>query len=115
VTSSSSRSPALCVAITSFGVTKTDRRDASVWRVSIRPASVNEPARSIAAACSDPGRKGDRPGAALTSPPTEHLRNGGTLETAQEIAAHESSRTTKLYDRSQGEITLDEIERIPAV
>lgn len=46
---------------------------------------------------------------------TEYLRNGGTLETAQEIAAHESSRTTKLYDRSQGEITLDEIERIPAV
>ena len=46
---------------------------------------------------------------------TEYLRNGGSLETAQEIAAHESSRTTKLYDRSQGEITLDEIERIPAV
>ncbi len=46
---------------------------------------------------------------------TEYLRNGGTLETAQKIAAHESSRTTKLYDRSQGEITLDEIERIPAV
>ncbi len=46
---------------------------------------------------------------------TEYLRNGGTLETAQEIAAHESSRTTKLYDRSQGEITLDEIEKIPAV
>ena len=46
---------------------------------------------------------------------TEYLRNGGRLETAQEIAAHESSRTTKLYDRSQGEITLDEIERIPAV
>ncbi len=39
----------------------------------------------------------------------------GSLETAQEIAAHESSRTTKLYDRSQGEITLDEIERIPVV
>ena len=46
---------------------------------------------------------------------TEYLRAGGTLETAQEIAAHESSRTTKLYDRSQSEITLDEIERIPAV
>ena len=46
---------------------------------------------------------------------TEYLRNGGSLETAQEIAAHESSRTTTLYDRSQGEITLDEIERIPAV
>ena len=46
---------------------------------------------------------------------TEYLRAGGSLETAQEIAAHESTRTTKLYDRSQGEITLDEIERIPAV
>jgi site-specific recombinase XerD len=46
---------------------------------------------------------------------TEYLRNGGSIETAQEIAAHESSRTTKLYDRSQSEITLDEIERIPAV
>ena len=45
----------------------------------------------------------------------EYLRNGGSLETAQEIAAHESSKTTKLYDRSHGEIILDEIERIPAV
>ena len=45
----------------------------------------------------------------------ECLRDGGSLETAQEIVVHESSRTTKLYDRSQGEITLDEIERIPAV
>ena len=46
---------------------------------------------------------------------TEYLRNGGSLETAQGIAARESSRTTKLYHRSQGGITLDEIERIPAV
>ena len=45
----------------------------------------------------------------------EYLRDGGSLETAQEIVVHESSRTTKLYDRSQGEITLDERERIPAV
>ena len=45
---------------------------------------------------------------------TEYLRNGGNLETAPEIAAHESSRTTKLCDRGPGEITLDEIERIPA-
>jgi hypothetical protein len=35
--------------------------------------------------------------------------------TAAIFAALESSRTTKLYDCSQGEITLDEIERIPAV
>jgi hypothetical protein len=28
------------------------------------------------------------------------------------IAAHESPRTTKLYDRRNDEITLDEVERI---
>ena len=35
-----------------------------------------------------------------------------TLEKAQAIAAHESPRTTKLYDRTSDEITLDEVERI---
>ena len=39
-------------------------------------------------------------------------RNGGTLEHAQAIAAHESPRTTKFYDSAADEITLDEIERI---
>jgi hypothetical protein len=34
------------------------------------------------------------------------------LEVAQQIANHESPRTTKLYDRRQDEISLDEIERI---
>jgi len=34
------------------------------------------------------------------------------LEHAQQIAAHESPRTTKLYDRTNDQITLDEIERI---
>jgi len=34
------------------------------------------------------------------------------LNPAQQIAAHESSRTTKLYDRREDEITLDEVERI---
>jgi hypothetical protein len=29
-----------------------------------------------------------------------------------QIAAHESPRTTKLYDRTSDELTLDEIERI---
>jgi hypothetical protein len=36
----------------------------------------------------------------------------GTLENAQAMAAHESPRTTKLYDRTGDEITLDEVERI---
>ena len=43
---------------------------------------------------------------------TVYLENGGALEHAQQIAAHESPRTTKLYDRSSDQITLDEIERI---
>lgn len=43
---------------------------------------------------------------------TAYLENGGTIENAQAIAAHESPRTTKLYDRTGDEITLDEVERI---
>ena len=43
---------------------------------------------------------------------TAYLENGGTIENAQAIAAHESPRTTKLYDRTSDDITLDEIERI---
>lgn len=43
---------------------------------------------------------------------TAYLENGGTLEHAQAIAAHESPRTTKLYDRTADAVTLDEIERI---
>jgi len=43
---------------------------------------------------------------------TAYLENGGTIENAQAIAAHESPRTTKLYDRTSDEINLDEIERI---
>ena len=43
---------------------------------------------------------------------TAYLANGGTLEMAQAIAAHESPRTTKLYDRTGDEVTLDEIERV---
>jgi hypothetical protein len=40
------------------------------------------------------------------------LEAGGTLENAQAMAAHESPRTTKLYDRTDDAITLDEVERI---
>jgi integrase/recombinase XerD len=43
---------------------------------------------------------------------TAYLENGGTLENVQLMAAHESPRTTKLYDRTGDEITLDEVERI---
>ena len=43
---------------------------------------------------------------------TAYLENGGTIEHAQQIAAHESPKTTKLYDRTSDQITLDEIERI---
>jgi integrase len=43
---------------------------------------------------------------------TAYLANGGTLEHAQSMAAHESPRTTKLYDRTKERLTLDEVERI---
>jgi site-specific recombinase XerD len=42
---------------------------------------------------------------------TAYLDNGGSLENAQAMAAHESPRTTKLYDRTDDQITLDEVER----
>ena len=43
---------------------------------------------------------------------TAYLSNGGTLEHAQQIAGHASPKTTKLYDRTDDTITVDEIERI---
>jgi integrase/recombinase XerD len=43
---------------------------------------------------------------------TVYLLNGGLLEYAQQMAAHESARTTKLYDRRNGQVTLDQVERI---
>ena len=43
---------------------------------------------------------------------TQYLKNGGKLEIDQRMAAHESARTTGLYDRRDDEIHLDEVERI---
>ncbi len=43
---------------------------------------------------------------------TNYLSHGGKLEHAQTIAGHASARTTKLYDRRNQQIELDEIERI---
>ena len=43
---------------------------------------------------------------------TAYLKNGGRLEVAQQMANHESSRTTGLYDRRSDEVSLDDVERI---
>jgi len=43
---------------------------------------------------------------------TTYLKNGGRVEVAQQIAGHESGRTTGLYDRRDDEVSLDEVERI---
>jgi hypothetical protein len=54
---------------------------------------------------------------------TAYLENGGTLEHAQQscppkvpcrrwIAAHESPQTTKVYDRTTDQVSLDEIEPV---
>ncbi len=43
---------------------------------------------------------------------TAYMMAGGTLEKAQQMAAHASSRTTNMYNRSSDAVTLDEVERI---
>ena len=43
---------------------------------------------------------------------TTYLQNGGKLEIAQQMAGHESARTTGLYDRRDDTIALDEVERV---
>jgi integrase/recombinase XerD len=43
---------------------------------------------------------------------TAYLTSGGKLEVALQMAAHESARTTGLYDRRGDDISLDEVERI---
>src|SRR5439155_1498977 len=45
---------------------------------------------------------------------TTYLQNGGTIERAAAIANHESTRTTQLYNRTNDQVSLDEIERIEA-
>jgi integrase/recombinase XerD len=43
---------------------------------------------------------------------TLYMENGGSIGEAQKLANHADPRTTKLYDRSGGTVSLDEIERI---
>ena len=42
----------------------------------------------------------------------DYLTNDGTLEKAQQMAAHASHRITKPYDRTNDQISLDEVEKI---
>jgi hypothetical protein len=41
--------------------------------------------------------------------PNVYLLNGRLLKSAQQIAAHESARTTKLYNRRNDQLTLDQV------
>ena len=43
---------------------------------------------------------------------TEYMNSGGTIEIAQRIAGHTTSSTTRIYDRSGDQLTLQEIERV---
>jgi len=43
---------------------------------------------------------------------TAYLKGGGRIEVAQQMAAHESARTTGLYGRRGDEVSLDEVEQI---
>ncbi len=43
---------------------------------------------------------------------TTYLLNGREVENARQMVAHQSSQTTRLYDRRADQVTLDEIERI---
>ena len=43
---------------------------------------------------------------------TEYMNSGGTIEIAQRIAGHTSPSTSRIYDRSGDQLTLEEIERV---
>ena len=43
---------------------------------------------------------------------TEYLRNGGDLEITARISSQEATHTTRLYNRVEGKLRLDEIEQI---
>ena len=43
---------------------------------------------------------------------TQYMNSGGTIEIAQRIAGHTNPATTRIYDRSGDQLTLQEIERV---
>jgi hypothetical protein len=83
-------------------------------RVHLRVWPANGHADALDAAAHGRGRALRSSSAATCSARPHHRypEAAGTLENAQAIAAHESLRTTKLYDHTGDEITLDEVERI---
>jgi hypothetical protein len=52
------------------------------------------------------------PGSLLAQPRLASSKPAAPSKNAQAMAARQSPRTTKLYDRTGDEITLDEVERI---
>src|SRR5215469_2492624 len=43
---------------------------------------------------------------------TDYLTNGGRIEVAQKMAGHANAKTTGLYDRRNGDISIGEVEKI---
>lgn len=43
---------------------------------------------------------------------TNYLTNGGSLEIAQRLAGHSSPRTTKLYDRREQTVDIEEVKKV---
>jgi hypothetical protein len=70
------------------------------------------PTRWFAAVRLRPASKGNWAATYFATGITAYLDAGGTLENPRAMAAHESPRTTKLYDRTGDGITFDEVERI---
>ena len=57
-------------------------------------------------------RASSYPEGVMTSIFARQMAARDTLATTQQIAAHESPQTTKLYDRTSDQLTLDEIDKI---
>ena len=78
-----------------------------------RPFHRNDVKAMIVRRCQKAGLSGHyTPHSLRATGITVFMENGGKLEDAQAIAAHESPRTTKLYDRSSDVLKLSEIEKI---
>ena len=85
---------------TGAGLTRNPLRTADVWRMIRRRSQAAGIATQIG--CHSFRATGI----------TNYLEHDGTLEKAQQMAAHASPRTTKLYDRTSDQISLDEVEKI---
>jgi len=70
-----------------------ERSEGSIWGVGTHPRGAIKGSRPSRVGCPTPGHHSCRPKAA-------------------QLACHESERTTRMYDRSDDPITLDEIERV---